>query len=122
MSLSANRFPLRRDMRPFGACRPMRIALMTDIHGNREALAACLDHAAQNGIDRYVFLGDYAGYGADPGWVIDTVMDQVERGAVAILGNHDAAVRTDTDDMNDSAAVAIAWPRTQLDARQRAFL
>jgi diadenosine tetraphosphatase ApaH/serine/threonine PP2A family protein phosphatase len=100
----------------------MRIALMTDIHGNREALAACLDHAAHNGIDRYVFLGDYAGYGADPGWVIDTVMDHVARGAVAILGNHDAAVLTDTDDMNESAAVAIAWTRTQLDARQRAFL
>jgi diadenosine tetraphosphatase ApaH/serine/threonine PP2A family protein phosphatase len=100
----------------------MRIALMTDLHGNREALAACLDHAAQNGIDRYVFLGDYAGYGADPGWVIDTVMDHVARGAIAILGNHDAAVLTDTEDMNESAAAAIAWTRTQLDARQRAFL
>jgi diadenosine tetraphosphatase ApaH/serine/threonine PP2A family protein phosphatase len=100
----------------------MRIALMTDLHGNREAFAACLDHAAQNGIDRYVFLGDYAGYGADPGWVIDTVMDHVARGAIAILGNHDAAVFTDTEDMNESAAAAIAWTRTQLDARQRAFL
>jgi diadenosine tetraphosphatase ApaH/serine/threonine PP2A family protein phosphatase len=100
----------------------MRIALMTDLHGNREALAACLDHAAQNGIDRYVFLGDYAGYGADPGWVIDTVMDHVARGAIAILGNHDAAVLTDTEDMNESAAAAIDWTRTQLDARQRAFL
>jgi diadenosine tetraphosphatase ApaH/serine/threonine PP2A family protein phosphatase len=100
----------------------MRIALMTDLHGNREALAACLDHAAQNGIDRYVFLGDYAGYGADPGWVIDTVMDHVARGAIAILGNHDAAVLTDTEDMNESAAAAIAWTRTQLDERQRAFL
>jgi diadenosine tetraphosphatase ApaH/serine/threonine PP2A family protein phosphatase len=100
----------------------MRIALMTDLHGNREALAACLDHAAQNGIDRYVFLGDYAGYGADPGWVIDTVMDHVARGAIAILGNHDAAVLTDTEDMNESAAAAIAWTRTQLDDRQRAFL
>jgi diadenosine tetraphosphatase ApaH/serine/threonine PP2A family protein phosphatase len=100
----------------------MRIALMTDIHGNREAFAACLDHAGQNGIDRYVFLGDYAGYGADPGWVIDTVIDHVSRGAIAILGNHDAAVLTDTEDMNESAAAAIAWTRTQLDTRQRAFL
>jgi diadenosine tetraphosphatase ApaH/serine/threonine PP2A family protein phosphatase len=100
----------------------MRIALMTDLHGNREALAACLDHAAQNRIDRYVFLGDYAGYGADPGWVIDTVMDHVARGAIAILGNHDAAVLTDTEDMNESAAAAIDWTRTQLDERQRAFL
>jgi diadenosine tetraphosphatase ApaH/serine/threonine PP2A family protein phosphatase len=100
----------------------MRIALMTDIHGNREALEACLDHAAQNGVGRYVFLGDYAGYGADPGWVIDTVQAHVERGAAAVLGNHDAAVLTDSEDMNDAAAAAIAWTRTQLDARQRAFL
>jgi len=77
----------------------MRIALMSDIHANREAFAACLDHAAQNGIDRYVFLGDYAGYGADPGWVIDTVMERVAGGAVAVLGNHDFRV--------DAAAVVV---------------
>ena len=100
----------------------MRIALMTDIHGNREALEACLDHAAQNGVGRYIFLGDYAGYGADPGWVIDTVQAEVARGAAAVLGNHDAAVLTDSEDMNDAAAAAIAWTRTQLDVRQRAFL
>jgi diadenosine tetraphosphatase ApaH/serine/threonine PP2A family protein phosphatase len=100
----------------------MRIALMTDIHGNQEALAACLDHAAQNGVGRYVFLGDYAGYGADPGWVIDTVMDHVGRGAVALQGNHDAAVLTDSRGMNDAAAAAIAWTKTQIDERQRKFL
>jgi diadenosine tetraphosphatase ApaH/serine/threonine PP2A family protein phosphatase len=100
----------------------MRIALMTDVHGNREAFAACLDHAAQAGVDRYVFLGDYVGYGADPGWVIDTVMSQVERGAIALLGNHDVAVLTDENDMNEAAAAAIVWTRTQLDERQRAFL
>ncbi|HEY2134593.1 MAG TPA: metallophosphoesterase family protein [Xanthobacteraceae bacterium] len=100
----------------------MRIALMTDIHGNREALEACLDHAAQNGVGRYVYLGDYAGYGADPGWVIDTVKTHVERGAVAILGNHDAAVLTNSEGMNDTAAAALAWTRTQVDQRQREFL
>src|SRR5689334_25077685 len=101
---------------------PMRIALMTDVHGNREALAACLEHAAQNGIDRYVFLGDFAGYGADPGWVIDTVRAHVERGAIALLGNHDAAVLVPDGRMNETAAAAIAWTRTQLDDGHRAFL
>src|SRR5690242_11359734 len=100
----------------------MRIALMTDVHGNREAFAACLDHAAQSGIDRYVFLGDFAGYGADPGWVIDTVRAHVEHGAVALLGNHDAAVLVDNSRMNEAAAAAIAWTRTQLDEGHRAFL
>ena len=95
---------------------------MTDVHGNREAFAACLDHASQNGIDRYVFLGDFAGYGAEPGWVIDTVAAHVERGAIALLGNHDAAVLTDDNNMNEAAAAAIAWTRTQLDDSQRAFL
>ena len=95
---------------------------MSDIHGNREALAACLDHAAQSGVERYVFLGDYVGYGADPGWVLDTVAAQIERGAVALLGNHDNAVLTDSTGMNEVAAEAIDWTRTQLDERQRGFI
>ena len=45
----------------------MRIAILTDIHGNREALSACLAHARLLGVDRLIFLGDYVGYGADPG-------------------------------------------------------
>jgi diadenosine tetraphosphatase ApaH/serine/threonine PP2A family protein phosphatase len=101
----------------------MRIALMSDIHANREAFTACLEHAAQNGIDHYVFLGDYAGYGADPGWVIDTVQERVAQGAVAVLGNHDAAaLANNTAGMNEVAAAAISWTHTQLAARQRDFI
>ena len=48
----------------------MRIALMSDIHGNREAFEACLAHARWAKVQRTVFLGDYVGYGADPGWVV----------------------------------------------------
>jgi diadenosine tetraphosphatase ApaH/serine/threonine PP2A family protein phosphatase len=100
----------------------MRIALFSDIHGNREALAACLDHASRNGIDRYVFLGDYVGYGADPRWVTETVMAHVERGALAVLGNHDSAVFDNSDRMNEDATAAIEWTKTQLDASHRDFL
>jgi diadenosine tetraphosphatase ApaH/serine/threonine PP2A family protein phosphatase len=100
----------------------MRIALLTDIHGNREALVACLDHANRNGVDRYVFLGDYVGYGADPRWVIETVMAHVERGAIAVLGNHDAAVFDNSGRMNEDATAAIEWTKTQLDGTHRDFL
>jgi diadenosine tetraphosphatase ApaH/serine/threonine PP2A family protein phosphatase len=100
----------------------MRIALLSDIHGNREALAACLEHARRTGSDRFVFLGDYIGYGADPGWVVDTIRAEVDRGAVAILGNHDAALSTGTAGMSDLAAKAIDWTRDQVDAGQREFL
>ena len=74
----------------------MRIALLSDIHGNREALTACLEHASAGGADRFVFLGDYVGYGADPGFVVDTVAAHTADGAIAIRGNHDEAIEVGT--------------------------
>ncbi len=100
----------------------MLIALMSDIHANREAFAACLAHAASYPVDRYVFLGDYVGYGADPGWAVDTIRDHVERGAAAILGNHDEAISAARVQMNEIAFAAIEWTRERLDAPQRKFL
>ncbi len=100
----------------------MLIAIFTDIHGNREAFEACLAHAQRRPIDRYVFLGDYVGYGADPGFVLDTVKDLAARGAVALLGNHDSAAIGTPERMNDEATVAIEWTRKQLDSEQLQFL
>jgi diadenosine tetraphosphatase ApaH/serine/threonine PP2A family protein phosphatase len=100
----------------------MRIALFTDIHGNREALKACLDHADRNRIDRYVFLGDYVGYGADPVATLETVMDYVARGAVAVLGNHDAAALEPDPNMSDWAWAAMEWTRERLGAAHLDFI
>ena len=100
----------------------MLIALLSDIHGNREALSACLAHAAQQKAERYVFLGDLVGYGADPGWVVDLAIDYAERGAIVILGNHDAAAAGARESMNETAAAAIAWTRRNLNAAQIDFL
>ncbi len=100
----------------------MLIALFADIHGNREALTACLADAERAGAERYVFLGDLIGYGADPVWVVDRVADMVEAGAIAVLGNHDAAALSPSESMNAVAAAAIAWTRTRLNAAHRAFL
>lgn len=100
----------------------MRIALFADIHGNREALEACIVHAATENIGLYIFLGDYVGYGADPGWALDVVMRYVALGAIAIRGNHDDAVLNDQPGMNGLAKTAIEWTRTQLNDTHRAFL
>jgi diadenosine tetraphosphatase ApaH/serine/threonine PP2A family protein phosphatase len=100
----------------------MLIALMSDIHGNREAFSACLAHAKEASVDRYVFLGDYVGYGADPGWAVDKIMALVRAGAIAIMGNHDQAVGSSSGRMNPVAQEAIEWTRRQLNDGQRSFL
>jgi diadenosine tetraphosphatase ApaH/serine/threonine PP2A family protein phosphatase len=100
----------------------MRLALFADIHGNREALDACLEHAHRRGAERFGFLGDLVGYGADPGYVIDTVAEYCSRGAFAILGNHDAAVLSEEANMNPYARAAVEWTREELDDLQKTFL
>ena len=100
----------------------MLIAILTDIHGNREALEACLAHARLLGAERLIILGDYVGYGADPAWVVDQVRTLVAEGAVALLGNHDAAIDGSDEDMNGLAREAIRWTRDQLGTEQRRFL
>jgi diadenosine tetraphosphatase ApaH/serine/threonine PP2A family protein phosphatase len=100
----------------------MRIAIFSDIHGNREAFTACLDHAGRNRIDRHVFLGDYVGYGADPVFVLETVMAHAARGAVVLLGNHDAAALEPDPRMTDLASAAMEWTRNQLSPAHLGFI
>ena len=100
----------------------MRVAILSDIHANREALEACLAHARSLKSDRLVLLGDLVGYGADPAYAVDVAMSLAAAGAIVIKGNHDAAVDGSDLGMNGTARAAIAWTREQLDARQRAFL
>lgn len=101
----------------------MLIAILTDIHANREALTACLAHAGERRAERYAFLGDFVGYGADPAWVVDTVSDYVRRGAIAVQGNHDAAVaQAPGRNMNPQARAIVDWTRGQLTEGQRRFL
>lgn len=101
----------------------MKTAIITDLHANREAVQAVLDHAAAQGVDQHAFLGDFVGYGADPAWVLDRVRDHVARGAVAVQGNHDAAVaRGPLPTMRAEARYVIGWTREQLDGAQLDFL
>ena len=66
----------------------MRLALISDIHANRQALQACLDHARQQGADQFAFLGDLVGYGADPvaGFKPEVMPGILKGNAVRLLG------------------------------------
>lgn len=101
----------------------MRIALLADVHANREALQACLDDVRGQGAQQRVFLGDLVGYGADPQWVVDTVREEVARGAVVVRGNHDASVADpQREGLHDEAQRVADWSRGRLDAEALAFL
>jgi diadenosine tetraphosphatase ApaH/serine/threonine PP2A family protein phosphatase len=98
------------------------LAIFADIHANRQAFSACFDFARAHGAQRFICLGDYVGYGADPEWTLETVMGLVNGGAMAVRGNHDDAIGTPSENMNAEAQAAIEWTRGRLNAAQRRFL
>jgi diadenosine tetraphosphatase ApaH/serine/threonine PP2A family protein phosphatase len=101
----------------------MKIAVLSDIHGNLEALRACLAHAAREGADRHVFLGDMVGYGADPVACLGLLADHADKGALVVRGNHDqAALGGLCENMNFVAREATYWTRSQLGQAERDFL
>lgn len=100
----------------------MKLALLSDIHANIQALDACLAHAREQGAQRFALLGDLVGYGADPSAVAQRAMALAAQGALLIKGNHDdLAVNPplQAKTIGDSTA---AWTHSQLDADERGFL
>ncbi len=97
----------------------MRIAILSDIHSNLVALDAVLD--ALGSVDAIWVLGDVVGYGPEPDAVVERL---VELGAVAVAGNHDAAVvgTADVTWFNPDARAAIEWTRPRISAATRAWL
>ncbi|HEX8703876.1 MAG TPA: metallophosphoesterase family protein [Myxococcaceae bacterium] len=91
----------------------MRIAVISDIHSNIEALTEVLRTADRHKVDRIVSLGDIVGYGASPNECCDLVRSVTE---VTLLGNHDAAVagRMDYSYYYDAARHALDWSASVL--------
>jgi predicted phosphodiesterase len=100
----------------------MRIALIADVHGNREAFDAVLEAAAREEAGRIVLLGDLVGYGADPAYVVERARELAARGAVVVKGDHDAAAAGVGAPLDESRRAALEWTRAALDDGQRAFL
>jgi diadenosine tetraphosphatase ApaH/serine/threonine PP2A family protein phosphatase len=97
-------------------------ALLSDIHGNLEALDACLEHACERGAERFAFLGDFVGYGADARAVVDTIARYAAEGAVALKGNHDEAIEQGGGYFNEASRASLEWARETLTGDQKAFL
>ena len=91
----------------------MKRAIISDIHGNFEALNAVMNRIDELRVDEIICLGDIIGYGPDPIKCLDTVMEKCQ---LTILGNHDQAAIFDPEGFNPVAMRAIYWTRKKLEA------
>lgn len=89
----------------------IRTAIISDIHGNLEALLAVMEDIASVGVERIVCLGDVVGYGPHPRECLDRIMDL----EFCVLGNHDNSALFDPEGFNRTAESAIFWTRQRLE-------
>ncbi|MGH2762225.1 MAG: metallophosphoesterase family protein [Thermoleophilaceae bacterium] len=99
----------------------MRIALLSDVHGNLPAFEAVLRDVGAAGVDEIWCLGDLVGYGAQPD---DCVELARRRCHLCLAGNHDLVVTGDIDiaDFSSSAAAAALWTRENIGREALEFL
>ncbi len=97
----------------------MRIAILSDVHGNLEALQQVLRALEQERCDALLSLGDVVGYGPLPNECVRLIAAQASG---VILGNHDDALlgRSDIRDFNSYARQALRWQTTVVDEAARA--
>ena len=100
----------------------MRYLILSDIHGNLEALEAVLGAAGARAYERVLVLGDLVGYGADPNAVIERI--RALEPAAVIRGNHDkvAAGVEDADGFNTIARDAVSWTMLALSPDNASYL
>jgi diadenosine tetraphosphatase ApaH/serine/threonine PP2A family protein phosphatase len=99
----------------------MRIALLSDVHGNRPAFEAVLDDVDSEGAEEIWCLGDLVGYGAEPD---ECVALARERCNLSLAGNHDLVVTGEIPitDFSPSAAAAARWTQETISEETMAYL
>ena len=90
----------------------MKRAIISDIHGNLEALEAVLEDIRSQGVSTIYCLGDIVGYGPNP----KECVDHARGFAMSVLGNHDQGALFDPEGFSSGAERAIFWTRSQLEA------
>lgn len=86
-------------------------AILSDIHGNLEALQAVLADLQREGVDAIYCLGDIVGYGPNPRECVEAAMGFT----LSILGNHDQGALYDPEGFSSGAERAIFWTRDELE-------
>ncbi len=102
----------------------MRYLVISDIHGNLEALRAVLAHAARKRRDAVLFLGDAVGYGAAPNQVVERLRHMGQK-VYGVRGNHDRVVLDPEQGavfFNPHARHAAAWSAEVLTPVNRRYL
>ena len=91
----------------------MRVALISDIHANLEALTAVIENIADRNIDKILCLGDVIGYGSDPSPCLELVNRTC---AVKLLGNHEYAAlgMLSNEYYNNDARKSAEWTHQRL--------
>jgi diadenosine tetraphosphatase ApaH/serine/threonine PP2A family protein phosphatase len=99
----------------------VRVAVVSDIHGNLAALEAVLAALEAEGTDELWCLGDLVGYGARPSECCAAIES---RASFCLVGNHDLAVRgtIDLEEFSGDAGAAARWTRDVLSPEGLAFL
>jgi predicted phosphodiesterase len=99
----------------------MRLALISDVHANLEALTATFADMSAQAVDRVVCLGDIVGYNTRPSECIALLRDS---DASCVAGGHDLAVcgHGSAKSLSSTAARAVVWTRKHLTADDVAFL
>ena len=99
----------------------MKVAVVSDIHGNRQAFEATLEAVASSDASELWCLGDLVGYGADPDACVGLAR---EHAAVCLAGNHDMAVTGELslEEFSRGASVAAQWTREVIDPDNLEFL
>jgi diadenosine tetraphosphatase ApaH/serine/threonine PP2A family protein phosphatase len=97
----------------------MRIAVLSDVHGNLLALEAVLE--ALKPYDAIWQLGDVVGYGPQPDEVVALL---ARENALGVRGNHDSAAigELDTESFNDDARAAVEWTASRIAPETRSWL
>jgi len=99
----------------------MRIALLSDVHGNLPAFQAVVADIDSAGPDEVWCLGDLVGYGAEPDACVELARERCD---LCLAGNHDLVVTgaIDIADFSSSAAAAAQWTRDNIGAEALEFL